>query len=215
MTNKYGYWGTEILLLSSGLVMISTRPPGYLLLQYEYSVFFIQNLLFDNAFTLGVLYSIVIRKTATHLFWQNQVSEQDEQTLTRLGENVYKEAKCEPDTTTKAALEHHMSPVIASSYRTAFANQLGMEKNKDGQYEPNWTTIPEASKACCELVSCKCKNAVWRVANAKRLHLKAQHYMHDMKGNAHHKIDTLCIVQLSSFLYVNILNFAIKSFIWN
>ena len=32
-----------------------------------------------------------------------------------------------------------MGPVIASSYCIAIANQLEMEKTKDGVYEPNWT----------------------------------------------------------------------------
>ena len=48
-----------------------------------------------------------------------------------------------------------MAPVIASSYHIAFANKLGMHKNKDGLYEPNWTSLLAASKACCERVSFK------------------------------------------------------------
>jgi hypothetical protein len=33
----------------------------------------------------------------------------------------------------------------------------GWMKTNDGLYKPYWTTLPEASKGCCELISCKCK----------------------------------------------------------
>ena len=36
----------------------------------------------------------------------------------------------------------------------------GWTKTEDGLYEPNWTTLPEASQVCYELVSCKCKKGV-------------------------------------------------------
>ena len=70
------------------------------------------------------------------------------QTLTSPGENASKEAKCKADPTYQGSSgtaceesdlprRSHTGPVIASSYRIAFANQLEMEKNKDGVYEPN------------------------------------------------------------------------------
>ena len=33
----------------------------------------------------------------------------------------------------------------------------GWQKNEDGDWEPVWTTIPEASKVCKELIKCECK----------------------------------------------------------
>ena len=111
-------------------------------------------------------------------------------------ENVCKEAKCKANPiyqgSSGTACEEsdlprrsHTWPVIASRYRIAFAN------------------LDEASKACCELVSCKRKNGCVKGCKCKKaaLQLNAQHYMH-VKQNAVHKIDTLCTVQLSSLLCV-------------
>ena len=73
---------------------------------------------------------------------------------------------------TKAALEQHVKRatyqgghVWGQSLLVAPALPLplplptswGLTKTVNGLYEPNWTTLPETSKVCCELVSCKCK----------------------------------------------------------
>ena len=69
---------------------------------------------------------------------------------------------------TRAALEQHVKravfqgghvwgqtlvtqPVLPSP------SSWGWIKNDDGLYEPHWSTLPEASKTCYELVSCGCK----------------------------------------------------------
>ena len=105
------------------------------------------------------------------------------QTLTRPGENVCKEPTCEADPTYQGgsgrAWEEsdlprtsHMGPVIASSYRIAFANQLRMDKTRMiciYWYEPNWVTLPEASKVCCGLISCKCKKGCVKGCKCKKV----------------------------------------------
>ena len=77
------------------------------------------------------------------------VAHAHEKTLTSPGENASKEGKCKADPTyngsSGTACEEsglprrsHMGSVITSSSCIAFANQLEMEKNMDGVYEPNW-----------------------------------------------------------------------------
>ena len=67
-----------------------------------------------------------------------------------------------------------MGPVTASNSCTAFATSWGWMKTEDGLYEPNWTTLPEASKACYELhvVSCKCKMGCVRRCKCKKAALE-------------------------------------------
>ena len=48
----------------------------------------------------------------------------------------------------------------------------GWLKNKDGLYEPNWTTLPEAAKICYELVSCNCKKGCFTRCKCNRASLK-------------------------------------------
>ena len=45
-------------------------------------------------------------------------------------------------------------------------------KTEDGLYKPNWTTLPMASKACYELVSCKCKKGCMRRCKCKKAALE-------------------------------------------
>ena len=61
-----------------------------------------------------------------------------------------------------------MGAVTASNSCAAFANQWGWMKTEDSLYEPNWTTLPEASKACHERVSCKCKKGCVRRCKCKK-----------------------------------------------
>ena len=72
---------------------------------------------------------------------------------------------------TRAALEQHVKRAV---YQGGYVwGQLliaspvlpcpiswGWMKTVDNLFEPKWTTLPEASKACYELVSCKCKKVV-------------------------------------------------------
>lgn len=54
---------------------------------------------------------------------------------------------------TSAFLEQHGTTAI--TYIT-FTNQLGLDQADKGLYEPLWTTLAEASKACYEFETCKC-----------------------------------------------------------
>ena len=44
-------------------------------------------------------------------------------------------------------------------------------KKVDGQWEVVWTTLPEAAKACKELMSCKCKRTCKRNCKCHKPHL--------------------------------------------
>ena len=58
------------------------------------------------------------------------------------------------------------SPVLPSP------TNWGWTKTADNIFEPNWTTLPEACKACYELVSCKCKKGCVRHCKCKKLGLE-------------------------------------------
>jgi len=71
---------------------------------------------------------------------------------------------------TKAALEQHVKvkraiyqgghvwgQMLQTTPLLPSPTTWGWTKTKDGLYEPLWTTLPEASKACYELLSCRCK----------------------------------------------------------
>ena len=69
---------------------------------------------------------------------------------------------------TRAALEQHVKrTVYQEGYvwgLSLIANPVlpsptnwGWMKTSDDVYVPNWSTLPNASKPCCELVLCKCK----------------------------------------------------------
>ena len=45
-------------------------------------------------------------------------------------------------------------------------------KTNNGLYEPHWTTLPEASKTCFELVSCGCKKGCCSSCKCKKAALK-------------------------------------------
>ena len=84
---------------------------------------------------------------------------------------------------TRAALEQH---VLRTTYQGGHVwgqallatpalpspTSWGWVKTEDGLYEPNWTNLPEASKACYELVSCKCKKGCVRRCRCKKAALQ-------------------------------------------
>ena len=53
-----------------------------------------------------------------------------------------------------------------------FSTNWDYMKMSDNLYVPNWTTLPEASKACYEQVSFKCKKGCVRNCKCKELELK-------------------------------------------
>ena len=84
---------------------------------------------------------------------------------------------------TRAALEQHVKravfqgghiwgqtlipqPVLPSP------SSWGWIKTNDKLYEPHWTTLPEASKTCYELVSCGCKKGCRSRCKCKKAALK-------------------------------------------
>ena len=84
---------------------------------------------------------------------------------------------------TKAALEQHVkraayqggyiwgqtqnaAPVLPSPLK------WGWVKNAQGLYEPYWTTLPEAAKACYELLCCGCKKGCRSLCKCKRAGLQ-------------------------------------------
>ena len=84
---------------------------------------------------------------------------------------------------TRAALEQHVKravfqgghvwgqilvpqPVLPSP------SSWGWIKTDDGLYEPHWTTLPEASKTCYELISCGCKKGCRSRCKCKKASLK-------------------------------------------
>jgi len=48
----------------------------------------------------------------------------------------------------------------------------GWRQTEDGSYEPLWTTLPEASKSCFELVSCGCKKGCRNRCKCKKANLQ-------------------------------------------
>ena len=46
-------------------------------------------------------------------------------------------------------------------------------KTTEGIFEPNWTTLPETSKVCYELISCKCKKGYAGCCKCKKAALKS------------------------------------------
>ena len=84
---------------------------------------------------------------------------------------------------TRAALEQHVKrAVYQGGYvwgQSLVASPVlppptswGWMKAVDNSYEPNWTTLPEASAACNELVACKCKKGCLRNCKCKKLALE-------------------------------------------
>ena len=53
----------------------------------------------------------------------------------------------------------HMGPVTASNSCTTLSDQFGLDKDRGCMYEPNWATLPEASKVRYELAQYKCKKS--------------------------------------------------------
>ena len=50
--------------------------------------------------------------------------------------------------------------------------EWGWTKDDDGVYVPKWTTLPLATEACYELVSCGCKKGAKGTADAKKANLE-------------------------------------------
>ena len=48
----------------------------------------------------------------------------------------------------------------------------GWLQNSSGSWVPRWTTLPEASKACYELIRCKCKTSCTGRCKCSRSNLK-------------------------------------------
>ena len=104
---------------------------------------------------------------------------------TTIPKTLYKEDKCEADPTYQASSwttckesnqgGHVWGQTLLATPTLPLPTSWGWMKIEDGLHKPNWTTLPEASKACymsCYHVSAK--RVVWDVANARRLHLSAQ-----------------------------------------
>ena len=51
----------------------------------------------------------------------------------------------------------------------------GWIKTSDQTYELHWTTLPEASEVCRELVSCKCRKGCMQKCKCKKANLKCTH----------------------------------------
>ena len=69
---------------------------------------------------------------------------------------------------TSAALMQHVRPAVYQGGHVRgqallpapalpSATDWGWVKASEQTYEPHWTTLPEASEVCQELVSCKCQ----------------------------------------------------------
>ena len=56
--------------------------------------------------------------------------------------------------------------------RAPSTNRLGLHRSDDGPYTPLWTTLPEASKTCYELVSCGCKKGYRNRCKCKKASLQ-------------------------------------------
>ena len=51
-------------------------------------------------------------------------------------------------------------------------SEWGWQKDKDGNWTPLWTTLPEASKGCRELVKCNCKKRCLGQCKCHKANLK-------------------------------------------
>ena len=84
---------------------------------------------------------------------------------------------------TKAAREQHIKrttyqgghvwgQLLLPSPSLPLPTSRGWIKTTEGIFEPNWTTLPEASKVCYELISCKCKKGCAGRCKCKKAALK-------------------------------------------
>ena len=83
---------------------------------------------------------------------------------------------------TRAALEHIKRTIHQGGHlwgQTLVASPVlpsptnwGWMKTTDGMFEPYWSTLPEASKVCSELVSCKCKMGCVKNCKCKKMGLE-------------------------------------------
>ena len=80
---------------------------------------------------------------------------------------------------TKAALQQHLrraayqgghvwGQTLMPSPKLPSPLEWGWMRTEDGTYEPNWTTLPEATKACHELLSCRCKKGCVKRCKCKK-----------------------------------------------
>ena len=58
----------------------------------------------------------------------------------------------------------------------------GWMKTSDDAYVPNWSTLPNAPKPCCELVLCKCNKGCVKNCKYNNWHLNVQLYVHVEKN---------------------------------
>ena len=80
---------------------------------------------------------------------------------------------------TSVALKQHVRRAGMSGARLCFLHQhcptrptAGWVKTSEQTYEPHWTTLPEASKVCRELVSCKCQKGCTKKCKCKKAKLE-------------------------------------------
>ena len=52
---------------------------------------------------------------------------------------------------------HCWAHVIVAVPELPSLEDWGRKRKEAGGWEVNWTTLPEAAKACCELLRCRCK----------------------------------------------------------
>ena len=80
---------------------------------------------------------------------------------------------------TRAALEEHVKRAVSQSghiwVKTLLPNPLPTDwgwVKTEGIYEPRWTTLPQASKVCHELISCGCKSGCRKRCRYKKAALQ-------------------------------------------
>ena len=118
------------------------------------------------------IFVILLYDKASHMHRYGQI----------LAKTVYIENQCESHST-EAALEQHVKKAVYQGRYVwgllLIANAVipsskswGYMKTSDNLYVPNWTTLPEASKACYELVSWKCKKGCVKNCKCMKLALE-------------------------------------------
>ena len=74
----------------------------------------------------------------------------------------------EPCTAGRACL----GPGSASCTSTAIPDRLGLHQDERPDIRRHWTTLPEASEVCRELVSCKCQKGCTQKCKCKKANLE-------------------------------------------
>ncbi len=84
---------------------------------------------------------------------------------------------------TRAALEQHIKratyqgghvwgQTLLSEPELPSPSDWGWIRTEKGHFVPHWTSLPEASKTCYELISCKCKKGCKKRCKCKKASLK-------------------------------------------